>query len=79
MLTLYSNAKTKDYLKKDSNRDSVLQNMKKDEFTDFIEATTEELLKSDALAKNSGAIDKYDPAMFYEKPEETTAASDSTE
>lgn len=73
------NAKTKDYLKKDSNRDSVLQNMKKDEFTDFIEATTEELLKSDALAKNSGAIDKYDPAMFYEKPEETTAASDSAE
>lgn len=72
------NAEAKDYLKDSNNHKSVLQNMKSEEFTEYLEEVTEELLKSDALTKNSGAIDKYDPAIFYEKPEETTASDENS-
>lgn len=72
------NSEAKSYLKNSSNHKSVLQNMKSDEFTDFVEEVTEELLNSDALTKNSGVIDRYDPAMFYEKPEETTASDENS-
>lgn len=65
---------TKKYVKNDSNRTTVLQNMKKDALTDLIKKEAKDLKKSSALTVNSGVIDKYDAGMFYEKPEETTAA-----
>lgn len=71
------NDDVKDYLKDETNHSSVLQSMKSEEFTDFIEKTTEDMLKSDKLSKNSGAIDSYDPNMFFVKAEETTAATEA--
>jgi hypothetical protein len=68
-----------DYIKSDTNRSTVLQNMKSDEFTDYLEDVADELLKSDALSKNSGVIDRYDPNMFFTKAEETTSADDDTD
>lgn len=61
------------YVKNDSNRSSVLQKMKSEDLKELIEKTGKDLKKSDALTINEGAINKYQPEMFYEKPEETTA------
>ncbi len=69
------NKDVKKYIKNDSNRGTVLQNMKKDALTDLIEKTAKDLKKSSALTINEGAVNKYDPGMFYEKPQETTAAA----
>lgn len=64
------------YLENKTEHSSVLQSMKSDEFTDFIEKTADDMLKSDKLSKNSGVIDRYDPNMFFVKAEETTAATE---
>ncbi len=69
------NKDVKKYINNDSNRGTVLQNMKKDALTDLIEKTAKELKKSSALTVNDGAVNKYDAGMFYEKPQETTAAA----
>lgn len=58
-------------------RASVLQNMKGDDFKKLMSKEAKALDKDKKFEENSGAIDKYDPSMFYEKPEETTAADDS--
>lgn len=71
------NNQVKDYLNNSSNRTTVLQNMKSEDFTDFIEKTGKELKKSKALTINEGAINKYAADIFFEKPEETTAATTS--
>ncbi len=63
------------YIKNDSNRTTVLQKMKGDDLKDLLEKTGKDLKKSDALTINEGAINKYQPDMFYEKPQETTAAA----
>ncbi|MCH5304799.1 MAG: hypothetical protein J1E41_08050, partial [Ruminococcus sp.] len=68
-----------DYIKSDSNRSTVLQNMKSEDLNDLIEKTGKELEKSDALAINEGAVNKYDSNMFYVKPEATTAANADNE
>lgn len=60
----------KEYLTKDdSTRKSVLQNMKKDEFSDYINKEAKAL----KCEVNSSVVDKYDPDMFWEEPEETSA------
>ena len=59
----------KEYLTKDdSTRKSVLQNMKKDEFGDYINKEAKAL----KCEVNSSVVDKYDPDMFWEEPEETS-------
>ena len=59
----------KEYLTKDdSTRKSVLQNMKKDEFSDYINKEAKAL----KCEVNSSVVDKYDPDMFWEEPEETS-------
>ncbi len=68
----------KDYISQESNRSQTLSNMKKDDLKDLLEKTADDLKKSSALSVNNGAIDKYDPSMFYEKPQETTAADDDS-
>lgn len=75
------NDDVKDYAKKGAkNRTSVLQNMKSDDFTKFIEDKTAELIKSDALKVNTGVINSYDPNMFFVKTDATEAEkSDETE
>ncbi len=69
------NKDVKDYIKNDTNRSSVLQNMKNEDLTDLLEKTAKELKKSKALTKNDGALNKYDASMFYEKPEESTTTA----
>lgn len=60
-------------------RKSVLQKMKGDALKDVIKKTGKDLKKSQALSKNDGTINRYDPSMFYEKPQETTAAATSAQ
>lgn len=69
------NKDIEDYTNNDSNRNSVLQNMKNKDLTKFLEKTGKSLKKSNALTVNEGVINRYDASMFYEKPEETTAAN----
>lgn len=73
------NKDVKNYIKNDSQRITVLQNMKNEDLTDLIKKTAKDLKKSKALTINDGAINKYEPGMFYEKPEETTAAATSAQ
>lgn len=59
----------KEYLTKDdSTRKSVLQNMKKDEFGDYVDKEAKAL----KCEVNTSVIDNYDPDMFWEEPEETS-------
>lgn len=60
----------KEYLTKDdSTRKSVLQNMKKDEFSDYVNKEAKAL----KCEVNTSVIDKYNPDMFWEESEETSA------
>lgn len=63
-----------EYIKSETNRPSVLAKMKQDEFADYIEGLTKEL----KYEENTSVIDKYDPQMFFEPVEPTTAASDES-
>lgn len=67
----------KEYLTKDdSTRKSVLQNMKQDEYNDYLEKEAKNL----KCEVNSSVIDDYDPEMFWEEPEEeTTTSAESNE
>jgi hypothetical protein len=61
-----------EYLTKDdSTRKSVLQNMKSDDFTAFLEKEAKAL----KCEVNSSTIDRYDPDMFWEEPEEETTTT----
>ena len=63
----------KEYLTKDdSTRSTVLQNMKKDDFSDYLE---EEAKKLDCEVNST--VEKYDSEMFWSEPEETTTQSES--
>lgn len=62
----------KKYLTKDEQtRKSVLQSMKNDDFTAFLEKEAKAL----KCEVNTSTIDRYDPDMFWEKPEETTTTA----
>ena len=63
------------YIKSDTNRASVLQKMKSEDLKELLTKTGKDLKKSKSLTVNEGAINKYQPEMFYEKPQETTAAA----
>ena len=65
------------YVADENNHSTVLSNMKKDDLTDLLEKTADELKKSSSLSVNEGAINSYDPGMFFVKAEETTAADAS--
>ena len=60
---------------KGTQRASVLQNMKGDDFKDLLKDTADSLKKDKKFSKNDGATGAYDPNMFYEKPEPTTSAA----
>lgn len=59
-----------------TSRASVLQQMKSDDFKDLLKKEVKALEKDKKYEKNDSAIDKYDPDLFYEEPEETTAAAE---
>lgn len=63
---------TKDYLSEEANHSSVLSAMKSEEYDDYIKGLTEKL----EYEENTSVINKYEPKMFFVKPEETTVASD---
>lgn len=60
-----------DYIKDNTNRPAVLASMKSEEFADYIEGLTKEI----KAEENTSVIDKYDPKMFFEPVEPTTAES----
>lgn len=60
-----------DYIKDNTNRPTVLSSMKSEEFADYIEGLTKEI----KAEENTSVINKYDPKMFFEPVEPTTAAS----
>lgn len=62
----------KEYLTKDdSTKKNVLQQMKNDEYNEFLKKEA----KSLKCEVNTSVIDKYDPDMFWEEPEETTTTT----
>lgn len=63
------------YIGEDTNRSSVLSNMKSDDFSDYIE----ELSKSLDYEENTSVLNKYKPDLFFVKVEETTAAAESSD
>lgn len=63
-----------EYIKSETKRPAVLAKMKQDEFADYIEGLTKEL----KYEENTSVIDRYDPKMFFEPVEPTTAASDES-
>lgn len=67
------NSVKKDYVSGD-NRTSVLQNMKGEDFKDLMAKQAKNLDKDKKFEQNDGAIDSYDPNMFFEKPEDTTSS-----
>ena len=67
-----------DYVSGD-NRSGVLQNLKGDDFKDMMKEQAKALDKDEKFEQNDGAINRYKPDMFFEKPEETTAAADSND
>lgn len=72
------NDSVKDYIENDSNRSSVLSNMKTDDLTDLLEKTGKDLKDSDALSINTNVVNRYDPGMFFVKQEPSTSASDTS-
>lgn len=62
-----------------TNRSSVLQNMKSDDFKKVLKDEAKKLSKDKKFSENESYIDKYKPDMFYEKPEETSESSSDSE
>lgn len=61
-----------EYLTKDdSTRKSVLQNMKNKDFMDYLKKKAKAL----DCEVNTSVVDRYDPDMFWEDPEETTTTA----
>ena len=67
----------KNYVKGDK-RTSVLQNMKSDDFKKFLKDQAKKLSDDKKFEKNSGAIDSYDPNMFFTKPDTSSSSSSSS-
>ena len=66
----------KDYVSGDQ-RTSVLQSMKGDDFKDMMKKEAKDLSKDKKFQENEGAINSYNPDMFYEKPEESSSTGSS--
>ena len=60
-------------------RTNVLQSMKGEDFKDMMSKQAKNLSKDKKYQKNDGAINSYNPDMFYEKPEETTSSDDGSD
>ena len=65
---------SKTYLKDGSQKKQVLQEMKADEFKDYLKSETKKL-----KYEKNGAVDSYDPKMFFEPVKETTAPATEAE
>ncbi len=63
-----------EYIKNEDNRANVLASMKSDEFADYIKELSDKL----KYEENTSVINKYDPKMFFEPVEPTTAASEES-
>ena len=63
-----------DYLADGTNNTSLVSEMKQDDFTDYVKKLADEL-----KYEKSGAVDGYDPKMFFVAVEETTAADADTD
>ena len=65
----------KEYLTKDdSTRKNVLQKMKNDDYNKFLQKEAKAL----KCEVNESVVNKYDPDMFWEKPEETSTTTTSS-
>lgn len=64
---------TDDYMESDSNRASVLSKMKTDDFDKYLDELAEKV-----DSEKNGAVDKYDPKIFFVPEEPTTAAEETT-
>ena len=64
----------KTYFESAQNRSSVLSAMKTDDFKKYVE----DLAKDLEHEKNDGAVNRYDPKMFFVAEEPTTAAAETT-
>ncbi|MCH5297750.1 MAG: hypothetical protein J1E85_08770 [Ruminococcus sp.] len=62
-----------DYIKSDTNRTTVLSNMKSDDFKDYIKDLADKL----ECEANTSVIDKYKADLFFVAVEETTSADDA--
>lgn len=60
-----------DYIKSDTNRPTVLSNMKSEDFKDYIDDLADKL----ECEANTSVLDKYKADLFFEAVEETTAAT----
>lgn len=60
-----------DYIKSDTNRPTVLSNMKNDDFKDYLDGLAENL----DCEVNTSVIDRYKADLFFETVEETTQAA----
>lgn len=60
-----------DYIKSDTNRPTVLSNMKNDDFKDYLDSLAEDL----DCEVNTSVIDRYKADLFFEAVEETTQAA----
>ncbi len=67
------NKSAKSYIEDENNRLSVLNSMKSDDFKKFVKDIAKEIKHE----SNTSVLDRYDPKMFFVKPEPTTAASDA--
>ena len=63
------------YLDDDANRASVLSAAKSEDFSDYIEG----LAKKIDFEANTAQLDRYDPKMFFVKPENTDENTDDAE
>ncbi|MBQ7504362.1 MAG: hypothetical protein IJT79_03490 [Ruminococcus sp.] len=60
-------------------RTGVLQSMKGDDFKDMMKKEAKDLSKDSKFQQNDGAVNSYNPDMFYEKPEETSSTGSSSD
>ena len=67
---------TKDYIKGD-NRTSVLQNMKSDDYKDYLKKEAKKIKDDKKFDRNDGAINGYQPDMFFKKSDESSSSSGS--
>lgn len=66
-----------DYVYDESQRSTLLSNMKQDEFDDYLDSLAKEVENSVSI--NQKTVDRFKPELFFVKPEsseETTEASD---
>lgn len=66
----------KEYLTKDdSTRKGVLQNMKSEDFSDLLDKNA----KAFKCEINTSVVDRYEPDMFWEEPEETSSSNSDSQ